>query len=282
MEKLLKISEFARVTGISRKLLIYYDKNDILHPQFIDQENGYRYYSYHQIDTAYLILTFREAGMSLNDIRQYLTGRSPERFLEILKIQEASLDRQIQKLQQIKGMVEARRTQTQEGMTVQPGKITVRKLPSVNLFLGETFPDSHTLQDGWKHLPAFYASCASHGIRPGLTIGTMVRYENLKKGLWEKPACFFYRLPEGYYSRCFSTSDGWYVCGTAYADYGNPGSLYVTMLTYIEENQLEICGNAYEEYLIDEITEENPDRYLLQILIEVRNPNPEVSPPEKK
>lgn len=44
------------------------------------------------------------------------------------------------------------------------------------------------------------------------------------------------------------------------------------MLSYIENHGLEICGNAYEEYLIDEIAEENPDRYLLQILIQIKQP----------
>lgn len=272
MEKLLKISEFAEATGLSRKLLIYYDNYGILHPKHVDAKNGYRYYSYHQIDTAYLILTFREAGLSLEKIRAYLSARSPENLLEILKEQEESLDRQIENLKRIKGMVEARREQTIEGMTVKPGEITVRALPPVNLFLGDEFPESHTLKDGWKHLPDFYKASAEFGIQPGLAIGTMVDYEQIKDGIWDKPSCFFYRLPEEKYSDFFTTPNGWYVCGTAFADYGCPGNLYETMLSYIENHGLEICGNAYEEYLIDEIAEENPDRYLLQILIQIKQP----------
>lgn len=273
MEKYLKISEFAAVTGISRKLLIFYDNNGILHPQYTDPENGYRYYSYHQIDTAYVILTFREAGMSLDDIRQYLSSRSPEHLLEALDIQEASLDRQIWKLQQIKGMVQARRLQTQEGMGVTVGKISEREFQSENLFLGEEFPEDHTLKDGWKHLPAFYDACAKKGIQLGLAIGTVVDYQNLKEGLWEKPSRFFYRLPPGQYPNYFVTPAGLYVVGSIYADYGHPGLLYESMFSYISKHHLEICGNAYEEYLIDEIAEKNPDRYLLQILIQVKRLN---------
>ena len=43
MEKLLKISEFAVLSGISRQLLIYYDNQGILHPAQVDRANGYRY-----------------------------------------------------------------------------------------------------------------------------------------------------------------------------------------------------------------------------------------------
>ena len=112
MERFLKISEFAALSGISRKLLIFYDKNDILHPKHIDPENGYRYYSYRQIDTASVITSFREAGMSLDCIRQYLADKSPENLIRTLTAHERDLDRQIRKLVQIKEMIRARTEQT--------------------------------------------------------------------------------------------------------------------------------------------------------------------------
>ena len=46
-------------------------------------------------------------------------------------------------------------------------------------------------------------------------------------------------------------------------------SLYQKLFAYIGEHKLQVCGNAYEEYLIDEIAEKNPDRYLLQIIVQV-------------
>ena len=38
----------------------------------------------------------------------------------------------------------------------------------------------------------------------------------------------------------------------------------------MEEHDLVICGNAYEEYLIDEVAEEDASAYLLQIMIQVK------------
>ena len=37
------------------------------------------------------------------------------------------------------------------------------------------------------------------------------------------------------------------------------------MLSYIEENGLEIIGNAYEEYLLDELAES----FVMQVMIQV-------------
>lgn len=271
MKNFLKISEFATLSGISRKLLIFYDNNGILHPKYTDPQNGYRYYTYHQIDTANVILTFREAGMSLDEIRQYLSKKSPEHLLETLDAQEDHLDRQIQKLQQIKGMVQLRRSQTLEAMKVTIGEISVKKYPAENLFLGEEFPEDYTLEDGWDYHPAFYNACTKAGIQLGFPVGTMVNYQNLKKGLWNKPSCFYYRLPPKQYPNYFTAPAGCYVVGTEFADYGHPGPLYEKMFSYISDHKLEICGNSYEEYLLDEIAEENPERYLLQIVIHVND-----------
>lgn len=94
---MLKISEFAALSGISRKLLIFYDKTGILHLGYVDPQNGYRYYSYRQIDTASVIVSFRKAGLSLENIKNYLDIKSPDNLLKILQKQKRELAGQIQK-----------------------------------------------------------------------------------------------------------------------------------------------------------------------------------------
>jgi DNA-binding transcriptional MerR regulator len=73
----MKISEFAKVTGISRKNLIFYDKIGLLSPAMVDEQNNYRYYTYQQIDTVNVITVLREIGMPLKEIKAYLQERSP-------------------------------------------------------------------------------------------------------------------------------------------------------------------------------------------------------------
>lgn len=268
-KEFLKISEFAALSGISRKLLIFYDKIGILHPQVIDHENGYRYYSYRQIDVASVIVSLREAGMPLDDIRNYLADKSPRRLIDILGQQEDILDRQIQKLSQIKGMIRARIEQTQKGIKVDGTSIRIERQSIENCFLGTKLPDDYDLADGWTYLPEFYTECKKHNIQVGFTVGTMVTQENLEKNLWDHPSHYFYRLPNGQYPIYVTKPEGNYVVGTNYTDYGQVASLYEKLLRYIKSNNLQISGNAYEEYLIDEISENNPEHYLLQIAIQI-------------
>lgn len=271
MERLLKISEFAALSGISRKLLIFYDKNGILHPRSINPENGYRYYSYRQLDTASVIVSFREAGMSLESIRKYLSEKSSQKLMELLSGQESELELQIKKLEQIKSMVCARLDQTKQGICANVGKIYTKDCPQENLFLGPEFPDSYELADGWDYLPAFYDACRKHGIQLGFPVGTLVNHNHLCKGKWSKPARYFYRLPEKQYPSFYTKPAGRYVIGTQFTDYGFTDTLYQQILDYINKHEMKVCGNAYEEFLIDEIAEKDANSYLLQIAVQVES-----------
>lgn len=106
MEGLLKIGEFSALSGISRKLLIFYDRQGILCPQQVDPKNGYRYYSYCQLDSACIIVCLRGAGVPLERIKKYLTEQSSQNLIDILQEQEGRLTEQIQKLEQLRGMVQ--------------------------------------------------------------------------------------------------------------------------------------------------------------------------------
>lgn len=50
MEQLLTIGEFADRCGLSRSGLRFYDQNDLLRPQLVDDETGYRYYAIAQLE----------------------------------------------------------------------------------------------------------------------------------------------------------------------------------------------------------------------------------------
>lgn len=269
MEKLLKVSEFSALSGISRQLLIYYDNQGILHPKHVGQENGYRYYSYHQLTNASVIVSLRQAGMSLECIRNYLAERSPEKLMTLFHEQEHSLEQQIQKPERIKSMVQSRLQHTEKGISIGSEKIWTEYCPKENLFLGPDLPDNFQLSDGWDCIPPFYKACIEHGIQIGFTVGSLVEYDISKAALSDKPIKYYCRLPQNQYPDYYTKPAGHYILGTQFTDYGHTDSLYRKIFRYIDEHGLKLCGNAYEEFLIDEIAEKNPDQYMLQIAIQI-------------
>lgn len=67
-------AELAKLTGISKQLLLYYDKNDIFSPNHVG-DNGYRYYQLSQYFTLQIIVSLRKLGLSLKEIKIYLKNK---------------------------------------------------------------------------------------------------------------------------------------------------------------------------------------------------------------
>ncbi|QAA32207.1 MerR family transcriptional regulator [Clostridium manihotivorum] len=65
---MLKIGEFAALTGISINMLRNYNKIGLLIPEHVDQVNSYRYYSESQIIIANRIQILKELGFVLKEI----------------------------------------------------------------------------------------------------------------------------------------------------------------------------------------------------------------------
>jgi MerR family transcriptional regulator, thiopeptide resistance regulator len=81
--KTLSISHIARTCGLSRSTLLYYDRLGLLRASG-RTGSGYRYYSAKDLERLKRIRRFREAGLSLKDIRSVLSsgGRPGTQLLE--------------------------------------------------------------------------------------------------------------------------------------------------------------------------------------------------------
>ncbi|MDD5286975.1 MAG: MerR family transcriptional regulator [Desulfuromonadaceae bacterium] len=67
-----KITELARHVGLSRSTLLYYDRIGLLSPSGRSGA-GYRLYSTNDRDSLATICSFRQAGLTMDDIRRILT-----------------------------------------------------------------------------------------------------------------------------------------------------------------------------------------------------------------
>ena len=69
---LYKIGKFSRLVNVPVKTLRYYDEINLFKPQEIYLISGYRYYSEKQIDDLEVILSLKEVGFSLEEIKKIL------------------------------------------------------------------------------------------------------------------------------------------------------------------------------------------------------------------
>lgn len=80
-----KIGEFSKLSKTTIKALRYYEKEGLLKPTFIDQYTSYRYYESSQLLDVSKIVSLKQAGLSIKDIKKVLDGYDMTKILEAKK-----------------------------------------------------------------------------------------------------------------------------------------------------------------------------------------------------
>ena len=261
----MKISEFSKKTGISRDNLIFYDKTGLLSPAY-RAENNYRYYTYHQLGLAYLILELRTIGLSIEDIKKFCDKRTPEKMLALFSEQEKEIDAQIIKLKKIKGAMRLFSNLVKETSEDDIRNIVIKELPEQEIFVGSLL-DPITAQSYEDANLEFYKDSSRKNLDLIYPFGIIVSKDNLLKDDYSRIMRCFFSVP---YKGNDVRPAGRYVIGHMFEAYGKSSLLFKKLLDYIKKHDLTICGNAYEEYPLNEVTTVNDEEYLIRIAIQIK------------
>ena len=66
-----KIGDFSSMSKTTIKTLRYYEKQGLLTPVYIDQNTGYRYYESSQLIDISKIISLRQIGLSIKEIKKF-------------------------------------------------------------------------------------------------------------------------------------------------------------------------------------------------------------------
>lgn len=104
-----RIGEFSSLSKTTIKTLRYYEKEKMLIPSFVDKSTGYRFYEASQLMDLAKIISLRQVGLSIDNIKQILQLGNIQ---EILVKRKEELDSQFiivkDQLQRIKYLMEER------------------------------------------------------------------------------------------------------------------------------------------------------------------------------
>ena len=119
------IGPFARLGGVSPKVLRSYDALGLFRPAWLDRSTGYRYYSPAQLPDLRRISALRDVGLGLTDIGRLVTGGADLR---------AALDRRRVELRAERQEIDRRLAALDIHLRAErrgggPGEIVVRSIP---------------------------------------------------------------------------------------------------------------------------------------------------------
>lgn len=103
-----RIGQLASLFGVSVQTLRYYDQIGFFCPAGRDAGNGYRYYSAEQVFELMDLLTFREMGLRLDDIRRNQSQADLGASQALLEEKLDDLERQMVSLRRLKKRLETK------------------------------------------------------------------------------------------------------------------------------------------------------------------------------
>lgn len=87
MKNLLRIGQVSNLYNISLDTLRHYDKKDLLKP-IVDNQNGYRYYSFEHLDVLEMILVGKYLEIPLDKIKEKIDSESIDGYIDMIDEQK--------------------------------------------------------------------------------------------------------------------------------------------------------------------------------------------------
>ena len=262
----LSIKEFSKYVGITEPSLRHYDNLGIFKPdkRGIKSEQGYRYYSPTQITSVKMVRVLTEMGVPLETIKELAQNRTPEKLIKLLHQNKDKVASKIRFLQETHLVIDTFTELLNESIAVMETELSVTEMPDRRILLGG-LNDFYNEHGFIGELLRFYNGQHAPRVNDSFPIGGYFESMTAFMNNPSQPTRFFSVDPMGNDKR----AAGLYLVGYNRGYYGQTNDLPEQMTEYARKNGLEFNGPVYNTYLIDEISEINPNQYLLQVAASV-------------
>ncbi|WP_433956829.1 MerR family transcriptional regulator [Cytobacillus horneckiae] len=258
--KSLSTGEFASHFGVKKDTLFYYDRINLFKPAG-KLSNGYRYYTYDQINTFLIIQSFRKAGISIGELKEYLDSPNTNKFIEIAKQQTIKIDEEIEKLMQIRRFFTSIISMEEEIKNVEIGKVYFKKEKKKFIILSAINSNTSITNLEWEnHFSKLL------GLNAPAPIGAMLTKERMIQENYDEVDHLFYysELETGQLKPA-----GIYAVFYHQGSYSEIESSYRLIKNFITSEGYIIEGNAYEDYFYNPLRSSKEEEYLTKISIQV-------------
>ena len=261
--------DFAKLHNVNKRTLHYYDEIGLFSPAS-RQENGYRCYASYQSAIFENILSLRELGVSIKELKTYLDFPTSEKFHEIASVQTAKIDKNIARLSALKKLLNTKTAMLDKSDKIFNGMIEIIECDERYLYMSQTASTEENseipaqdISEVLTHLKKVWAvsqqklNCGSFTTAEKIYSGDYTSYSGLftqtaqyKKGM--------VKLPKGRYLHCYCIGD-WAQIPKHYED----------IILYAKANGFTLTGYVFERGL-NEFAIKGIDEYVTEISVLVQ------------
>lgn len=279
-----RIGEFSKLCGLSADTLYHYEKLNILVPVTVDKFTGYRFYDASQLVSVNKVLALKDAGFSLEEISNILSGNYPiSALIDLLEGQaeklETALTNEISRLERLHtnifliknggiGQMNEITIKSIEPISIASTRSTFdkkdfdenldRMWSTVNRLIDEknvkrTIPCLMLYHSGWWDQASLSMKHDAH------TLDVEVA-EPVTKNFDGSPAVQVYELPAVANMACIVHNGPFTTIGKAFD----------LLFQWIRENNYQAMGPLREIYHKGEWATSNPDEYVTELQVPIQ------------
>jgi len=270
MDTKLTVTELARIVGLPKRTIRYYDEIGLFKSSGTF-ENGYRYYTIDKIEEIFLIQYMRHIGIPIKEIRKHQENHNIDEYSNILNTQLEKVNEELVRLQRIHYRIQRRITSLDY----------IRSLPIIGEIFVQEMPKRRILslekkiqkQMDWE--VALREVDGTNGILPNIFIGDVGFFVDLSQINTRKGEDFtglFLLADDPIYDASPAASElpacRWlslYIRG----DHHEASRKYKNILEYAKAHDLQLESYAIERTLLDHYISSDPNLHITEILIPI-------------
>lgn len=262
-ESFLTTGEFARLAGVTKHTLFYYDEIGLFSPE-VKTENGYRYYSVAQLDVFDVIYTLKELGVSLEEIREYMENRTPASLLALFQKEEKMISQQITHLKNIRNWIRKKEKIIHFITEEDLDEICMIQESESYLICGEAKENDDKT---WaEEIGKLLELCRQKGIKTTGSIGYLQKKEDIEKGIFDHYRVFYERMDKKPSRIPFQIRPaGTYLTAYHRGRWQEFSRTYRKILDYIQKNNLSSDLCFYEDTILDSLACQREEDYITKI-----------------
>lgn len=273
-ENLYSIGEVARLFHLSVSSLRHYEKINLIKPEFISPDSGYRYYSTRQFEILNTIRYLRALDMPLGEISDFLGDRDVERIKEKLEKQKRVVLEKRNELDKIEHKIKNRLKMLNDAQDFEFEKIFLVKKDKMRMSWINKPLEIHSFLDMEQPMRDFEKKFTEPVVFLG-KVGVGISPKNLCENNFKTYDGMFLILDDedAFDGETVCVPSEICVCIRFHGSHSEAKEYYKKLMSYINENHLEISGFSREITMIDYGITNDPEKFVTEISIPVLNVN---------
>lgn len=258
----LTTGQFSKLTNIPKHVLFYYDEIGLFKPEIV-MPNGYRYYAHYQYYAFTVISFLKNTGMPLKDIKKYLDERSQEKLKLVFDEQVKKIDEEIHRLNVSKHFIMQTQHNIKEAGENPANTCIIKYFKETPIIMSEKAKNTR----GDDYFKDYMQFVSDYNLRFANYIGTIINKEDIIDHNYDSYSYFFTQSLNPNPSNFRDA--GHYL---TYYHHGNFNSLknaYDIMIKYATSNNIQLGDYFYENLLVNDITAQTVDEFVIEISIKV-------------